>query len=92
MKNQTVHSKEGKDMKQYVAVVARYDENGRIEPRQIQWNDGRVFEIDRVIDRKRRASMKAGGSGIRYTVRILGKERYLYLEENRWFVETGEKS
>ncbi len=79
-------------MKQYVAVVARYDENGRIEPRQIQWNDGRVFEIDRVIDRKRRASMKAGGSGIRYTVRILGKERYLYLEENRWFVETGEKS
>ena len=64
MKNQTVHSKEGKDMKQYVAVVARYDENGRIEPRQIQWNDGRVFEIDRVIDRKRRASMKAGGSGI----------------------------
>ena len=92
MKNQTVHSKEGKDMKQYVAVVARYDENGRIEPRQIQWNDGRVFEIDRVIDRKRRASMKAGGSGIRYTVRILGKERYLYLEENRWFVETGEES
>lgn len=74
-------------MKQYVSVVLRCDTNGQLEPQQIHWDDGRVFEIDRVLDVRKRASLKAGGSGLRYTVRILGRERYLYLEENRWFVE-----
>ena len=36
------------------------------------------------------ASLKAGGAGIRYTCMILGKERFLFLEENRWFVDTRE--
>ena len=31
--------------------------------------------------------MKAGGAGIRYTVEIGAKQTYLYLEEDKWFVE-----
>ena len=45
------------------------------------------YEIDRVLHVCRAASLKAGGAGIRYTVRIQNRETYLFLEENRWFVE-----
>ncbi|WRS28891.1 hypothetical protein U6B65_01390 [Oscillospiraceae bacterium MB08-C2-2] len=56
-------------------------------PLVIQWEDGREFKIDRILDVRLAASLKAGGCGIRYTCRISGQQRYLFLEENRWFVE-----
>lgn len=50
--------------------------------------DGRKFEIDRLIHRCRAAATKVGGTGIRYTVSICGKQTYLFDEENgKWFVE-----
>lgn len=72
-----------------VEVVARFDTAGGLTPLWMVWEDGRKFEIDRVLDVRRAASLKAGGVGIRYTVRILGKERYLWFEDmsNTWFVE-----
>ena len=75
------------DFKTYVRVRAEFDTDGNIIPTQIIWKDERVFSIDRIIDVRRRASTKAGGVGIRYTVRIGGKEKFLYYEEPRWFVE-----
>ncbi len=71
----------------YVDVTARFDTEGTILPLSIQWEDGRRFEIDKVLDVRPAASLKAGGCGMRYTCRILGQLRYLFLEENRWFVE-----
>ena len=73
--------------KRYVDVIARFDPDGKIIPIKINWHDGSVFFIDRVLDIRRAASLKAGGAGIRYTCRINGKETYLFLEESRWFVE-----
>lgn len=72
-----------------VEVVARFDTAGKVTPLWIVWEDGRKLEIDRVLDVRRAASLKAGGTGIRYTVRIYGKERYLWFEDlaNTWFVE-----
>ena len=35
----------------------------------------------------RASSAKVGGGGIRYTVRINGRETYLFQEGSRWFVE-----
>lgn len=53
-----------------------------------RWEDGRKFEIDRLIHRCRAAATKVGGTGIRYTVSICGKQTYLFDEENgKWFVE-----
>ncbi len=75
-------------MKQYVSVTARFDEDGNLLPLKIHWNDGRSFEIDRVTDIRYVASLKTGGMGLRYTCRIAGTEKYLFLEENRWFVDT----
>jgi len=74
-------------MKQYISVTARFDEDGNLLPLKIHWNDGRSFEIDRVTDIRYAASLKAGGMGLRYTCRIAGAEKYLFLEENRWFVD-----
>ena len=71
----------------YVEVDAHFDVNGQLFPTAITWEDGRQFAIDRVLDARRAASLKAGGIAVRYRVRILGKERYLWYEGPGWFVE-----
>ena len=71
----------------YVKVVAEFDEEGGVHPLSITWEDGRTFEVDRVLDVRREASTKVGGQGIRYTCRILGRETYLFEDDGRWFVE-----
>lgn len=57
--------------KVFVDVTARF-EDGKILPLVLQWEDGREFEIDKVLDMRPAASLKAGGCGIRYTCCILG--------------------
>lgn len=74
-------------MKTYVKVGAVFDTDGKIMPKTIIWEDGRRFSVDRVLDIQRRASLRSGGCGLRYRVRICGHERYLFLEETRWFIE-----
>ena len=73
-------------MKKYVEVTAHHNAQGFVRPLILWWDVGRKYEIDRVLDVRRAASLKAGGIGIRYTCRILGKERYLYLDEDKWYV------
>ena len=73
--------------KVYVEVTARFDTEGDITPLSVTWEDGTVYEIDKVLDQRRAASLKAGGIGMRYTCRILGRESYLFYEEPKWFVE-----
>ena len=74
----------------YVNVIARHDEQGRVRPLEVEWEDGRRFEVDRLLDVRRAAALKAGGQGLRYTVRIMGRETYLFEDEGRWFVEAKE--
>lgn len=73
--------------KTYVEVTARFTCEGNIIPLKILWNDGSSFFVDKVLDIRPAASLKAGGAGIRYTCRINRCETFLFLEENRWFVE-----
>lgn len=83
------------ESKIYVEVTLRCTTDGQIIPTAIIWADGRLFEIDRIIDVKRRASLKAGGAGIRYECMIEGARKYLFMEDiefnklagARWFVE-----
>jgi len=78
------------DTKVYVGVNARFESDGRMTPLSVVWEDGREYEIDKVLDVRRAASLKAGGTGMRYTVRIGRTETFLFLEETRWFVERRE--
>lgn len=73
-------------VKEYVQVLACFDEEGRITPRVIKYRDRR-FPIDAVLEAVPAASLRAGGAGMRYRIRIAGKETYLFDEEGRWFVE-----
>ena len=73
--------------KVYVEVTAKFDTEGNITPLSVTWEDGTVYEIDRILDKRRAASLKAGGIGMRYTCLISGRQSYLYYEEPRWFVE-----
>ena len=87
---------EQRSPKVYVAVKADFNEDGIMLPREITWEDGTKYAIDRVLDIRQAAAMKAGGQGDRYTVRINGKQSYLFFERStnqtgnylgRWFVE-----
>jgi hypothetical protein len=74
--------------REYVSVSAVFDADGQISPKIIRPESGKTFEIDHILDIRPAASLKAGGCGIRYTCRIQGKLFYLFLDNNRWFVET----
>lgn len=70
-----------------VEVDAHYDLAGNVMPLRIQWRDGHRYQVDRVLDVTRAASIRVGGQGIRYTVEIGGRATYLYYEGPVWFVE-----
>ena len=85
----------GTKYKAYVDVNVDFIE-GQMRPRSIVWQDGRKYDIDRVIDIRPAFAAKAGGQGDRYTIRIGDNIRYLFFERNaslsgdsigEWFVE-----
>ena len=73
--------------KTYISLVVLITPNGVKQPLKIRWTDGQTYAIDKIIDVCKAASTKVGGCGTRYTVRIEGKETYLFDEDVKWFVE-----
>ena len=73
--------------KKYVEVVSDTSPEGVVTPLTIIWDTGVRYQIDRVLDRRQAHSLKAGGTGIRYTVRVGGTTTHLWFEGPRWFVE-----
>lgn len=74
-------------IKIYVDVTVMNDKYGHIKPLSITWEDGHVYEVDRIKRECRAASTKVGGCGVRYTIMVLGKETFLFHEDDKWFVE-----
>ncbi|MBQ8919869.1 MAG: hypothetical protein IJ056_07175 [Acidaminococcaceae bacterium] len=74
-------------MKIDIEVNADFTLDGTIRPNYIRWEDGRTFAIDRILDVRRAASLKAGGVGTRYICKICGKQVTLWNEEGKWFME-----
>ena len=74
-------------MKEYVAVELITDAAGKMHPRAVILDDGRRYDISHVSDVRRAASLKAGGTGLRYQVTIGRRETYLYFEDPQWFVD-----
>jgi hypothetical protein len=73
--------------KVFVKVNVDFDTQGQMQPLAVTWEDGRVFPVDRVTDTRKAVSLKAGGTGMRYTCIIKNKQVYLFYEEPRWFME-----
>ena len=74
-------------MRKNISVRALFKQDGKVLPLEIEWDDGRRFAIDRVLDIRKCASTKGGGKGLRYTCIIKGQQRYLFLDEYFWFIE-----
>lgn len=83
-------------LKVYVQVNVNFREDGVMLPREIVWENGVTYQIDRVSDIRQAAAMKAGGQGDRYTIIIGGQSSFLFFERSanqvgnnigRWFVE-----
>lgn len=77
-------------MKLYVDVIVLNTKEGQIKPLMIVWQNGVKYAIDKISQVTKAASTIAGGSGIRYTCQIQGQQRYLFLEEDKWFIEKKE--
>lgn len=74
--------------KVYVKVISQTDEEGNISPISVTWEDGRSYDIDKVTDIRRACAKKVGGTAVRYTVQIAGKQTYIFMEDSKWFVES----
>ena len=86
----------GQSVKAYVQVNVDFKDDGRMRPTSILWEDGHVFEIDKVLDVRPASAARAGGQGDRYTIRMGDNVTYLFFEHSvdershvlgRWFVE-----
>lgn len=73
--------------KVYVEVTAKFDTDGTMLPVSFVWEDGTVYQIDRIQSKERCASRKAGGTGIMYTIIVDCKECHLFYEFDKWFME-----
>ena len=73
--------------KVYVEVQLTVSPEGDVRPNTIKFEDGTIYEIDRLRYRCRAHATKVGGTGIRYTVVIRGQETYLFEDDGKWFVE-----
>ena len=79
------------DHKVYVSVLEVRYKDGRLLPLALVWENGIRYKIDKVVDICQAASLKAGGAGLRYKIRVRDRETYLFLEEDKtgikWFME-----
>lgn len=72
-------------VKKFVPVLVHFDEEGKMRPVMIEFDEGRRYEVQRVLE-VRRAAAAVGGVGDRYTIRVNGRDSYLWFEKGRWFV------
>lgn len=70
-----------------VDVVAICRRGGKVEPYAFWWEDGTEYQIDRILSQERAVSLKAGIVGMRYTIRVRGRETYLFRDDDLWFME-----
>lgn len=85
-----------KPIKVYVDVFAVFNVAGEVTPRSLICEDVRKYKIDKVLDCKPAAVMRAGGHGDRFTIQVNRRESYLFFERSttitgnvlgKWYVE-----
>ncbi len=76
-----------KIFKHYVGVICYTNMEGRMRPLYIVWNEGIRYKIDLIYKVGPQASL-AGGGGTLYECKVDHKRIKLFLEKNRWFIET----
>lgn len=76
--------------KRYVEVVVLTGKQGELRPLYMIWESHGVktkYKIDKIYE-IRKAASQVGGCGVLYSCRIDGKDRRLFYEKDRWFIES----
>ena len=73
--------------KMFLHLNIQVDPDGVVRPVSFQWQDGLWYEIDRILDVKRAASLKVGGKGIQYTCSVQDKTVLLFRDGDQWYLE-----
>ena len=74
--------------RKYVDVICLNDQAGNIKPLYLIWDNERKIPILKVKEICPRASLKVGGSGLRYTCLFdANRIRHLYYDRGKWYVE-----
>lgn len=74
--------------KKFVDVICLNDQAGNLKPLFLIWDDLYKIPILKVKEIVPRASLKVGGSGLRYTcVFDSNRVRHLYYDRGKWYVE-----
>ena len=72
----------------YVEVDAVFTKDGGLVPKKIFLDDDTAYEIQKITEVQRAASLIAGATGLRYTVYVDGFKSYIFYGDNhRWFIE-----
>ncbi|MBR3357322.1 MAG: hypothetical protein IKG46_05765 [Solobacterium sp.] len=71
--------------KKYIDLIVQIDRDGNMTPKEILWEDGRRFIVQKVLD-KRHAITSAGGAAVCFTCILAGRRRDIYREKERWYV------
>ena len=72
----------------YVDMICLNDQAGNIKPLYLIWDNERKIPILKVKEICPRASLKVGGSGLRYTCLFdSNRIRHLYYDRGKWYVE-----
>ena len=74
-------------MKNTRVVISQCDETGKITPKQIITNQGRVLSIDHVEAIGMRPAMRSGALGYKYVIRVGQWSSSLYWDGSVWFLE-----
>ena len=80
--------------KVYIKVSAVFGSDGTVLPTAITWENGNQYQIDEVLGIRQAVSMRSGGTGDKYKIKVQCKERYLFFERpqesaesiGKWFV------
>lgn len=73
--------------KRYIEVIIKQKKDGEMIPLYVVWDDGKKYKIEKIFRKERRASI-VGGCGLRYSCMIEGKQRNIFYEKDKWFIES----
>lgn len=76
--------------KVYIEMYETVTAEGRVLPQRFKWvseNSEAYYDVDKVLDVKETYAPNVGGLATRYRVLVGGREKLLWYEGPKWFVE-----
>lgn len=73
--------------KRYIEVILKQKKDGEMIPLYVVWDNGKKYKIEKIFNKQRKASV-VGGCGLMYSCMIEGRQRNIYYEKDKWFIES----